>query len=144
MTEVQRPISAAPDEVFAVLADPDTYPRWVVGAQRIRGVDGDWPEMGAAFHHVVGIVPFRHRDNTEVVAVVPNLLLALEGRARPLGRVRIEFHLRPTAEGTTVSMHERLIGGPVRLVPNAVMEPMIAARNRLTLRRLAEVVAGRR
>ena len=34
--EVHAELPAPPDEVFEVLADPETYPEWLIGAQRIR------------------------------------------------------------------------------------------------------------
>jgi hypothetical protein len=32
-------VAASPTDVFAVLDDPHAYPKWVVGARRIRDVD---------------------------------------------------------------------------------------------------------
>jgi uncharacterized protein YndB with AHSA1/START domain len=145
MAEVSRRIDASPEEVFARLADPYTYPRWVVGAQRIRRVEGAWPELGAVFHHVIGVWPLRRRDNTEVVAVETDKMLALEARARPAGRAHVEFELRAAGPGgTIVQMHEEPVTGPARFIPKRVLDPLIVARNTLTLWRLEEVVHGRR
>jgi len=145
MTAVARTIDAAPDDVFAILADPWTYPRWVVGARRIREVEGDWPAPGAAFHHVVGVFPLRPRDNTEVIEVDPDRRLVLEARARPTGRAHVTFDLSPAGDGhTRVVMAEVPASGPVRFVPPALLAPLIRARNRETLERLEDVVHGRR
>jgi uncharacterized protein YndB with AHSA1/START domain len=145
MAEVSRLIDASPEEVFAVLADAYTYPRWVVGAQRIRKVEGTWPELGSVFHHVIGVWPVRRRDNTEVTSVVPESLLVLEARARPAGRAKVEFELRAEGPaGTEVRMRETAVTGPARFIPERLLAPLIVGRNQLTLRRLDEVVHGRR
>src|SRR3954471_9339924 len=47
MPSVSRSIGAAPDEVFAQLADGWIYGAWVVGASHIRDVDAEWPAVGA-------------------------------------------------------------------------------------------------
>jgi uncharacterized protein YndB with AHSA1/START domain len=44
MSRNQIPIAAPPEAVFEVLDDAEAYPRWVVGARRMRRVDPDWPE----------------------------------------------------------------------------------------------------
>jgi uncharacterized protein YndB with AHSA1/START domain len=145
MAEVSRRIDASPEEVFARLSDPYTYPRWVVGAQRIRRVEGAWPEIGAVFHHVIGVWPLRRRDNTEVVGVETDTMLALEARARPAGRAHVEFELRAAGPGgTVVHMREEPVTGPARFIPERVLTPLIVARNTLTLKRLDDVVHGRR
>ena len=50
-------VRATPADVFAVLADGWLYPSWVVGASRVRGVDGTWPQPGSRIHHSVGVWP---------------------------------------------------------------------------------------
>ena len=47
-------VDSPPSRVFAVLADPTTYPDWLVGAQAIRDVDPAWPAPGAKFSHRIG------------------------------------------------------------------------------------------
>ena len=64
MAFTSRQIDASPAAVFAVLVNPETYPKWLVGADRIRGVDPDWPAIGSKFHHVVGFGPFKIADST--------------------------------------------------------------------------------
>src|SRR5206468_4771289 len=71
-------IDAPPKRVFAVLADPASYAYWVVGSRKIRDADDDWPAVGSAFHHVVGVWPFEVRDHTVVEAVKPGRLLRLK------------------------------------------------------------------
>jgi uncharacterized protein YndB with AHSA1/START domain len=143
LAEVSLTIPHPPAAVFAVLADPDAYPDWVVGAQRIREADGEWPQPGSGFHHVVGVWPLRLRDSTEVVEAVPDTRLVLEARARPMGRARVELELEAKGPGTEVVMREAPISGPARLVPSAVLEPTIRRRNELSLDRLRRLVERR-
>jgi uncharacterized protein YndB with AHSA1/START domain len=143
MAEVIRTIPHPTPAVFAVLADPDAYPGWVVGAQRIRGVDGAWPEAGARFHHAIGVWPFRLRDSTEVLEVVPGSRLVLEARARPMGRARVELELRDRGGATEIVMREAPTSGPARLLPRALLAPTIRRRNEVSLDRLARLVAER-
>jgi uncharacterized protein YndB with AHSA1/START domain len=143
MAEVTRTIPHPSTAVFAVLADPDAYPGWVVGAQRIRGVEGSWPEAGARFHHAVGVWPLRLRDSTEVLEVAPGSRLVLEARARPMGRARVELELRDQDGATEVVMRESPTSGPARLLPRALLAPTIRRRNEVSLDRLARLVAER-
>lgn len=143
MAEVVRIIPASREAVFAVMADAYTYPDWVVGAQRIRSVEGDWPDAGATFHHVVGVFPLRLRDSTSVVEVDAGKRLVLNARARPMGRAQVEFHLEDTPGGTRVRMVEFPVSGPATLAPSLAVEPSIRKRNHITLERLEDVVTGR-
>lgn len=143
MAEVVRIIPASREAVFAALADPHTYPDWVVGAQRIRDVEGDWPERGATFHHVVGMFPVHVRDSTSVVEVERDRRIVLDARARPMGRARVELHLEEVPGGTRVRMVEFPVSGPATLAPAILVEPSIRRRNHLTLERLEGVVVGR-
>lgn len=143
MAEVVRIIPASPGAVFAALADPYTYPDWVVGAQRIRSVEGDWPEPGATFHHVVGMFPLRLRDTTSVVEVDEDRCIVLDARARPMGRARVELCLEEVPGGTRVRMIEYPVSRPATLVPSIVVDPTIRKRNHVALERLEGVVTGR-
>jgi uncharacterized protein YndB with AHSA1/START domain len=143
VAEVTRTMPHPPAAVYAVLADPASYPRWVVGAQRLRGVEGDWPTPGSAFHHVVGVWPLRLRASTEVVSSEPDHKLVLEARARPMGRARVELELSGQAGATEVVMREAPVSGPARLVPRAVLAPTIRKRNEVALERLQREVERR-
>jgi uncharacterized protein YndB with AHSA1/START domain len=143
LAEVSLHIPHPPATVFAVLADPEAYPAWVVGAQRVRGVEGRWPQPGAAFHHAVGVWPLRLRDSTSVVESVPDRRLVLEARARPMGRARVELELRDLGGATEVSMREAPVSGPARLVPRPLLDPAIRRRNRTSLDRLRRLTDRR-
>src|SRR5687767_14824059 len=53
-SEVHLTIPGAPEQVYDVIADPETYPSWLAGAQRIRRVDPAFPAPGTTFDHEVG------------------------------------------------------------------------------------------
>lgn len=142
MAEVVRIIPASREALFAAFADPYTYPDWVVGAQRIRAAEGDWPEPGSTFHHVVGMFPIHVRDSTSVVEVERDRRIVLDARARPMGRARVELHLEDTPGGTRVRMVEFPVSGPATLAPAILVEPSIRKRNHHTLERLERLVTG--
>ncbi len=142
MVSVHSTIPAAPEAVFAILVDPETYPHWLIGARDIRRVEANWPEPGSRFHHRVGLVgPLKIADSTKVIEVVPPQVLSLEVRARPLGRGRATFRLSPEttddgADGTHLEIEEVPLGALRFLAP--ALAPLTAARNRRSLDLLAD------
>lgn len=142
MAENCRTLPHPPDDVFAVLVTPETYPFWLVGCQAIRAVDEAWPAEGTAFHHRVGLVgALTVADSTKVLAVEAPHLLALEVRARPLGRGRVTFRLESAGDGgTTVVMDEVPIGGLGPLRP--LLDPVTDRRNQRSLTLLGEYLAA--
>ena len=135
-------VSVAPDEVFALLLDPSAYPKWVVGTQRIRGVDHDWPRAGARFHHSVGVGPFTTRDSTMIIASRPPFDLDLEVRFRPLGVARVSLRISNAGAGRSkIVLVEEPIAGPVNGLRGRALDAVVHARNALSrwrLRHLAE------
>ena len=128
---------ADPESVFAVLDDPCAYPRWVVGARRVRAVDPSWPAIGSRFHHALGSAATELHDSSKVLARVPPWLLILEVRFRPVGVARVELRMHTHADGSTViTMEEQPISGPASWLPGFVTDPLLSARNTLSLRRL--------
>jgi uncharacterized protein YndB with AHSA1/START domain len=143
MTCVDLVIKSPVDVVWAVLADAYSYADWVVGAKEIRAVEGRWPDRGSLFHHTVGVGPLNLEDNTKVLEVEPTRHLVLEGRARPLGRARIEFTLSRVGAGTTVALDEEAVSPTVARLLNPVLGPLVRARNNKTLERLARLAEAR-
>jgi uncharacterized protein YndB with AHSA1/START domain len=136
-TRVQ--IAASPDEVFAVLANPDAYGRWVVGSDTIRGADLSWPEVGSRFHHRVGFGLLKLNDHTEVIELDPPNRLVLHARTRPLATAEITLLLTGRGDGTEVTMIETA-GDPLsRLVLNVFTDPLVYLRNVESLRRLRRI-----
>jgi NAD(P)-dependent dehydrogenase (short-subunit alcohol dehydrogenase family)/uncharacterized protein YndB with AHSA1/START domain len=136
-------IHAPPEEVFAVLSNPECYPGWVVGADAIRDYDEEFPAVGSRFHHKVGPGPVSIRDYSEVLEVDAPRRLVLKAKARPLGTATIELDLRESAGGTEVRMEE-IPGDRLTslLVGNPVADTALRVRNAEALSRLKRLVEG--
>jgi len=136
-------IHASPPEVFAVLSDPDCYPRWVVGAAGIRDHDEDFPAVGSRFHHKVGSWPVGLKDHTEVTEIDPPRRIVLKAKARPLGTATIAIDLAESAGGTELTMEEvpgdRLTS---LLADNPLADTVLRIRNAEALARLKRLVEG--
>ncbi len=134
-------IDASPEEVFAVLADPEHYPEWVVGAAGIRDYDESFPAVGSRFHHKVGSWPVGVKDHTEVTAVEPPRRIVLKAKARPLGTATIAIDLHESAGGTEVAMEE-VPGDRLSslLAGNPIADTVLRARNAEALTRLRRLV----
>jgi uncharacterized protein YndB with AHSA1/START domain len=143
MVTVSRLIAAEPERVFGVLADGWSYPLWVVGATHMRGVDPEWPAVGARLHHSVGAWPLMLEDHTEVLAVQTDRRLELRAHAWPGGTARIEIELTPESTGTLVRMSERTEDGPARFIPGPVQHVLLRPRNVESLQRLRAIAENR-
>jgi len=143
MSRNQIRISAPPEAVFAVLDDADAYPRWVVGARRMRRVDADWPQEGSEFHHAVGVAGAELHDSTEVVEREPLHRMVLEVRFRPTGTARVELAVDRTGAGSVVTMEEHPDSGPVSWLPQFLTDPALHVRNAVSLQRLRHEVEQR-
>jgi uncharacterized protein YndB with AHSA1/START domain len=139
----EKTINATPERVWEVLSDGWLYPLFVVGASRMRDVDESWPEVGSKLHHSVGVWPGLIDDNTEVLAAEPERSLRLRAKGWPMGEAEVVFELEAAAGGTRVTIFEKPVRGPGVLVPQPLIDPVLAWRNVETLRRLAYVVEGR-
>ena len=80
--ENQIEIAAPPERVWAVLADPQCFDDWVVGAQDVRDADASWPAVGSKLHHSTGVGPLTVDDETAVEVAEPPTRLVLLARAR--------------------------------------------------------------
>ncbi len=140
MSFSRREFAASPASVFAVLVDPESYPHWLIGADRIRDVDSNWPAIGSKFHHVVGFGPLKIADDTEVIDIEDGRMLQLKVRARPLISAVATFRVVGEATSCVVTLEEepaiRSIGNLVR----PLLDPTVHMRNHRSLRRLAAVV----
>ena len=138
-----RVMHATPDPVWDVLSDGWLYPRWVVGASRMREVDDGWPARGTRLHHSVGSWPLLIDDVTECMEEVPGSRLVLHAHAWPAGRATVVLRLSPVGVDTEVTIEEQATAGPAAVVPRLVQDPMLAWRNVESLRRLAFLVERR-
>jgi uncharacterized protein YndB with AHSA1/START domain len=132
-------ISAPPEDVFALLSDPASYPEWVVGTREVRDADEHWPDLGAVMHHSVGIGPFVLRDITQVTDVRAPMLLELRAKARPLGVARVAFELEPEGNGTRVRLVEEPSNRLLSVLIGPIGHATIRLRNAETLRRLGRL-----
>lgn len=129
-------IGARPEVVFAVLDDACAYPCWVVGTRRIRRVDGDWPQVGARFHHGIGLPGIELRDWSRVQYRVHARRLVLDVRFRPLGTARVEIVVRDHGGASVVQLTETPTRGLAARLPGPAVAPMLWARNWWSLQRL--------
>ncbi len=143
MSTTSRPVSATPEQVWAVLSDGWLYALWVVGAARMREVDAGWPAVGTRLHHSVGTWPLLIDDTTEVLEVEDNRRLLLLARGWPAGQAHVEITLEARGTDTVVTMVEQATAGPGALLPKVIQDPQLHVRNVEALRRLAYVVEGR-
>jgi uncharacterized protein YndB with AHSA1/START domain len=139
MATTHRQINAAPERVFAVLADPETYADWVVGSDTIRDADAHWPAIGSRFYHRVGAGPFKVNDHTEVIDLDPQRTLVLHARARPAGTALVKLTLQPRDAGTYVTMQETAGDSLSRLAINPLTDWLVHLRNKESLRRLQRI-----
>ena len=140
MSTTRTQIAASPEEVFAVLANPENYGDWVVGSDTIRDADPAWPKVGSRFHHRVGIGLLKVSDHTEVLAVDPPHRLVMHARARPLGTAKVTMLLAGRDGRTDVTMIEVAGDRLSRLALNRLTDPLIHVRNVEALRRLKRIV----
>ena len=131
-------VDVPPERVFALLADGRRYADWVVGADRVRSVEPEWPAPGSKFHHTVGAGPIKIDDSTAVLELDEPRRIVLDARARPLGRARVDIELQAQNGGTLVVMREELANAP-RLLQR-LTDPLIRLRNVEALRRLKDLV----
>jgi hypothetical protein len=140
---VSRQVAAPASAVWAVLADGWTFSSWVVGTARIRAVDSGWPRAGSRMQHSFGTWPFLLNDQTHVERDEEGRLLELIARGWPAGEARVRIEIRPEGDRCTVLLAEDAVSGPGALIPPVVRQPLIAVRNRETLRRLAMLAEGK-
>ena len=137
-----RRFSCTPEEVFTALADPWVFPTWVVGASRMRGADGRFPEPGSRLHHSIGIWPFVLNDETTVEEWDPPRRFVLHAKTRPVGTERVLIEVVPRGKGCLVRMEEDAITGIAARIPTLITDPVLWVRNREALRRLEWVARG--
>jgi uncharacterized protein YndB with AHSA1/START domain len=136
MAENEIVIRAGRERVYQVLADPDSYGEWVVGADRVRDADTTWPAPGSRLHHSTGVAPLTIDDSTEVVASEPPSRLELLAHLGPLGSFRVELRLEEVGEALThVTMTEEPVAGISRAA-GPVGDTFGRVRNKLSLARL--------
>ncbi len=141
---VRRTVDAPAQHVYDVLADGWSYAAWVVGASRVREVDGHWPAEGSRIHHSIGAWPLLVNDKTTVIASTPPEGVELDVAVLSLGRGRVSLAIEPEGERRcTVTMREWMTEGLLSKVPESVIDALLKHRNVESLRRLAAIAEGR-
>lgn len=145
VTEIH--LDAPPAVVFDVLCDPETYPRWLLGAQRIRHVEHGWPAPGTSFHHQVGLGPLHLKDRTTALDVEDERRLVLRAGIGPVGAATVRFEVEPEGAGAHLRLIEEPRSGPLRRVWDGLSKVLVwtgvKVRNDLSVQQLADVVAER-
>ncbi|MCU1371389.1 MAG: polyketide cyclase [Ilumatobacteraceae bacterium] len=142
MTTVSHTFEQPIITVFDALADPWTYPEWLVGAKDMRSVEPAWPSPGSSFHHRVGLGgPLTVADSSTSCEIEAPTLLVLEVRARPAGRARVTFRLTSVSHSSTKVEFSEVPIGPARLM-TPVAAPLALVRNKRSLERLDEFLQG--
>ena len=136
-------INVPPATVFDVLSDPVNYPKWVVGARKIRRADPEFPAIGSRFHHQVGVAPLVLNDHTEVLTNEAPNRLVLRAKTRPFGTARVDLGLAAEGAGTRVRMTESAGDTPSKVLLNRLSDPLIHARNERSLARLRRLAENR-
>lgn len=137
-------IAAAPERVFDVLSDPDSYGYWVVGSKKVRDADPGWPAPGTRFHHTVGFGPFTLDDHTVCKRSERPRMIEMRAKARPLGTALVRLDLEAEGGGTRVRMREDPGDALTAFVFNPLTHLLVRGRNEESLSRLAELAEGRR
>lgn len=143
MSTRSRVVRCRTEDVWDVLSDGWLFTTWVVGAARIRDVDGDWPQPGAQIHHSVGLFPLMVDDTTRSEVCEPPERLRLTARAWPSGEAYVEIQVKPHPEGCEVSMSEQVTKGPSVVIPDIIQDFILRFRNDESLERLAMIAEGR-
>lgn len=141
ITIVTERTFAAATVLFAVLLDPYTYPRWLVGTKNIPALSTFWPEAGSYFKHTVGFGPFAIPDRTTVRNVETPHHLTLFVRARPIVEAVVQFDVTTKGSTCTLRMTETPVGVYKVVAPIAV--PLSRARYERSLQRLAAYIGTR-
>lgn len=143
VARVEITVDGSAADVYAVLANPDTYPDWLVGAREIRSTDDAFPVPGSRFRHRVGVGPVEVKDETVSLQAREGERLVLRAKARPFGQAVVRFDLHGSAGGTRVVMDETVVEPAALRRLAFLIDPITAIRNRASLRHLKDLVEGR-
>jgi uncharacterized protein YndB with AHSA1/START domain len=138
--EARTTVALARHDVFRAIADPRTYPRWLLGAQRIRHVDPAFPAPATQFEHSVGPAGGATvDDSSEALLADPPRRLDLAVHVGPV-EGDVTFLLEESDGRTTVTLRERPTGRLATLTP--LLRPVLYARNRWSLHQLRRLLEG--
>lgn len=113
----RRTIAAPREEVWALVSDPYSLPRWWPRTKRVESVgDGEWTKVLETAEGRGVRADYRRADSTEGERCAWEQRLEGTPFARHLRRSRVEIELRPDGAGTEVSLRsEQTMRGLSRL-----------------------------
>jgi len=138
-----REIQAPVHDVFAIVSDPRTYPRWLAGAVDTRAVDDDWPRPGSKFHHRVGVGPLTIPDSSVLLAIETDRRLQLEVRARPLIKAIVTFTFVGDDQRCVISFEEEPVNRVIGSLVRPMLDPLTHLRNHRSLVRLGDLIESK-
>lgn len=141
MAFTEQTFSVSASSLFDTLANPDTYPHWLVGTRHIRSVSDNWPQPTSYFKHTVGFGPIAIPDRTTIRTIDRPRMLEMLVRARPVIEAVVRFDITPSPSGCTLRMEETPVG--IHRLVSAVAQPLIRARNERSMKRLKSFVETR-
>jgi uncharacterized protein YndB with AHSA1/START domain len=133
-----------PDVVWAVLADPLSYPRWLVGVKELLWADESWPMPGTAVDYAFRWGPLTLRGRATVLDAHRPGHLRLRWKRRLLGDSIAEFTIARTADGCVVDLAENPRGLFVGLSANPFATGLTASQNTASIARLRRLVGAHR
>ncbi|MEV1008475.1 SRPBCC family protein [Streptomyces sp. NPDC049881] len=133
-------VRRTPETVWAFLADPANFARWVVGTQRSDPLDDRWPAVGAAMRYTMGFGPLRGTGRTVVRVSEPARRLELEAQTKGLGTARIALEIRPWGEQSLLIIDEHPLTGPGGILHNRLADAFLQVRHRRMLHNLTSLV----
>lgn len=132
-TAARKYTKATPAQVWAVLSDGYRYADWVHGTKEIRDVDADWPAQGAVLHYIAGVGRLTYEGETTVKVSQSLGRLELEVDAARAGAVHVSIVIEASGAGSVVTLDERPLRGPVRLLLNPLSRLGLFARTKVLI-----------
>ena len=131
-----------PEAVWAVLADPASYPRWLAGVKDVRWADEEWPQPGAGLDYAFRWGPPTLHGRATVLEAHRPGHLRLRWKRRLLGDAIAEFTIAETAGGCVVDFAEAPRGLFAGLSADPFSTGVAAGHNTASLARLRRLVEG--
>lgn len=116
-----------------MLSDGYRYADWVHGTKEIRDVDADWPTEGAVLHYIAGVGRLTYEGETTVKVSQSLGRLELEVNAGRAGAVHVTIAIEPSGAGSIVTLDERPLSGPVRVLHNPLSRLGLFARTKVMI-----------
>ncbi len=134
----EQDFSVTASELFDVLVDAPSFPRWLAGVGGVRCVSDDWPKRESHFEHA-GTWPLPAGE-VAVVDIDPPRMLEVSVRCRRVRLGRVRFEIEELASGCRLTMCQAP-GGSSRPL-SLLARPLLRVRDRRSLRRLRSLLEG--